>query len=280
MNLHFFRPSVLLRDYIKQYVFYNIDKKSIPEKIKFIPSGNPFMVFNIGDSFKIYNRTHPEGLWENGNIIGGQQDSFYLLSPEGKLINFCIIFHPAGFYRLFNKSTKDILNTSAAVEFFIKHEIFSRIQNLAEETIDPKLITVKLNDFFCKKLLLCNKKYDFIEYSIEQIQKSKGGFSIKELSDFSHTCERNYRRRFTELVGISPKKYIQIIRLQNIFNTINSGLPNKINWADFSYNLGYYDQMHFIKEFKKFCGESPGVYFSEYNKDEKLIERELFSVTY
>jgi len=280
MKLHFFIPSPLLRDYIKQYVFYNIEKQSIPGKMKFIPSGNPFMVFNFGDAFKIYNQKHSDGLLETGNLIGGQQDSFYLLSPEGTLINLCIIFQPTGFYRLFNRSIKDIINTSAAVELLIKQEIFSIIQDLAEKTADPKLITCKLNDFFCKQLLLCNKKYDFIEYSIKQIQKHKGVITIKELSDFSHTCERNYRRRFTELVGISPKKYIQIIRLQSIFKTIKSELPNKINWCDFSYNQGYYDQMHFIKEFKKFCGESPGVYFSEYSKSEKAIERELFSVTY
>jgi AraC-like DNA-binding protein len=257
-----------------------MDEDFIPESIKFIPSGNPFLVFNLGDDFHIYNQQHREGLRESGNIIVGQQDSYYLLSPGKRLINFCIIFQPTGFYRLFKNSIGELINNSVTVELILKHKLFSNLQSVRSTAIKPELIVAELEDIFCKQMLYNHKKHTYIEHSIDLIHKTKGMTTIRELADNSNTCERNYRRRFTEIAGISPKKYIQIIRLQNIFHTVSSTNSDKINWCDFSYNMGYYDQMHFIKEFKKFCGESPGKYFSDYNKDEKTIERDLIRVTY
>lgn len=280
MNFRFLKPSFFLQNYIKQYVFYDMTKNFIPESIKFIPSGNPFLVFNLGDDFHIYNQQHRDGLRESGNIIVGQQDSYYLLSPGKRLINFCIIFQPTGFYRLFNKQSKEIMNDSVSVELIMKHELFRKIQELKATTPEPEFIVAKLEEMFCKQLLFNHKIHTYIEHSIDLIHKTKGMTTIKDLADNSNTCERNYRRRFTEIAGISPKKYIQIIRLQNIFHTVSSSNSDKINWCDFSYNMGYYDQMHFIKEFKKFCGESPGKYFSDYNKDEKMLERDLIRVTH
>jgi len=279
MNFRFLKPSFFLQDYIKQYVFYDIDDFK-QESIKFIPSGNPFMVFNLSDDFHIFNHQHQDGLRESGNIIVGQQDSYYLLSPGKRIINFCIIFQPTGFYRLFNNNIREIINNSASVDLILKHKLFNNIQSIRSASINPELIVDELESMFCKQLLFNHKKHNYIEYSINLIHRKKGMTTIRELAEHSNTCERNYRRRFTELAGISPKKYIQIIRLQNIFHTVSSSLSEKINWCDFSYNMGYYDQMHFIKEFKKFCGESPGKYFSDYNKDEKSLERDLIRVTY
>ena len=46
-----------------------------------------------------------------------------------------------------------------------------------------------------------------------------------------------------------------------------------------TYDLGFYDQTHFIKEFKKFSGESPMAYFSDYSTTENSLERNLISTT-
>lgn len=280
MDFRFLKPSPFIQAYIKQYIFYDIGKHYIPESIKFIPSGNPIMVFNLGDAFHIYNQQHRDGLLESGNIIVGQQDSYYLLSPGKRLTNFCIIFQPTGFYRLFNNDTREIINDSVSVELMMKHGLFRKIQEVKVTSLEPDFIVAKLEEMFYKQLLFSHKKHPYIEHSIDLIHRTKGMTTIRELAEHSNTCERNYRRRFTEIAGISPKKYIQIIRLQNIFHTVSSSNPDKINWCDFSYNMGYYDQMHFIKEFKKFCGASPGKYFSDYNKDEKALERDLIRVTY
>ena len=280
MIFRFLKPTSFLQQYIKQYIFYDLENQTIPDYLKFIPSGNPFMVFNFGDSFHICNHQHRDGLKEYGSIVVGQQDAYYLLCPGSRLIHFCIIFQPTGFYRLFSKELKDLINRSSSLELLVRHELLSRLQEAGSQHPKPQTIAKKLDAYFAQKLTGKTQKHLFVEHSIELIHKKRGIARIKELSDYSNTCERNFRRRFSEIVGISPKKYIQIIRLQNIFRAVHSPSSKMINWSDFSYNLGYYDQMHFIKEFKKFCGESPGNYFAGFDKTEKELEWDLIRGTY
>ena len=227
MNVKVFAPSPELKSYIKQYVYYNIEKQLIPRNLKFIPSGKSFMIFNFGDPFLIYNQAHCKWLLQTGNIIVGQQDAYYLLSPGKELIQFCIVFHPTGFYRLFNQTISELVNKSAPLEFLINHEIFPRIGDMRAEKINPELIANELNNFFWKQFLFAKRKYSFIEYSIGLINSRNGIITIKELANISNTCERNYRRRFVEIVGISPKKYIQLIRLQSIFQSTKIRLLKK-----------------------------------------------------
>ncbi len=71
---------------------------------------------------------------------------------------------------------------------------------------------------------------------------------------------RSLDRQMNDKIGLSPKKASRIIRFNNVFNMINKVSDNKIL---FDYHQhGYYDQAHFIKEFKTFTGLSPTNYLA------------------
>lgn len=58
MNLKFFEPPADLKPYVKIYLYYRMRSAGAPEPLKFIPSGSPFMVFNLSDPFTIQNHKH------------------------------------------------------------------------------------------------------------------------------------------------------------------------------------------------------------------------------
>jgi AraC-like DNA-binding protein len=66
-------------------------------------------------------------------------------------------------------------------------------------------------------------------------------------------------RQMKEVVGISPKQFHRIIRFNAVLQYIRQH-PGKCHWAQVAYEFGYYDQTHFIKEFKRFYGKSPTSY--------------------
>jgi AraC-like DNA-binding protein len=279
MSLHFYKPSPRLHGYVKHYLYYQINGECFSQPIKFFPSGNPYIVFNFDAPFFIYNSSNIDGALQKGNIVVGQQESYYLLSPGRKWANFCVIFTPTGFYRLFGHSLNETINNSFPMEFMIKNDIVKKIEDIGSEIKNPELMVRLLDHFFCKRLREYYPSFSYVDASVHIIKDRKGMITVKELANLCNTSERNYRRRFLDIVGLPPKKYIRITRFWNIFRILNSGSSQRINWSDITYNLGYYDQMHFIKEFKNFCGESPGIYFSDYNKDEKSLERDLLHVT-
>ncbi|NUN68185.1 MAG: AraC family transcriptional regulator [Bacteroidetes bacterium] len=79
--------------------------------------------------------------------------------------------------------------------------------------------------------------------TVEQIG-ARFGFGIRSL-----------QRLFHDAVGITPKWLIKRYRLHDAVETIKDG--GSIDWAQLALRLGYFDQAHFIREFRTFTGRSP-----------------------
>jgi transcriptional regulator GlxA family with amidase domain len=70
---------------------------------------------------------------------------------------------------------------------------------------------------------------------------------------------RQFQRRFKELSGFPPKLYARIIRFGAAMQRYGN---NFRSLTDIAYECGYYDQSHFIHDFKEFSGYHPKQYFS------------------
>ncbi|PTT38789.1 hypothetical protein DBR28_08135 [Chryseobacterium sp. HMWF028] len=106
-------------------------------------------------------------------------------------------------------------------------------------------------------------------YLIAATQKyllqSKGSVSSKELQHFTGYSERQLERKFEYHMGISPKKYGNIIRLHYFLSLMNHETDYK-NMTMLSYEAGYSDQSHLIREFKNNIGLTPKQYLNTENK--------------
>ena len=99
------------------------------------------------------------------------------------------------------------------------------------------------------------RENDIVSYVIKQVKREDGGISISELIDeigYSHCYAE---RVFKNSMGFSIKRYSNIIRLQKSIDFLNQQ-----NMEAVYEKLGYYDQSHFIKEFKKFSSVTPRYY--------------------
>ena len=101
------------------------------------------------------------------------------------------------------------------------------------------------------------QQHALVPYMIQQIQVARGYINIGELVDSSGYSQRYTERIFKESIGFSVKKYAGIIRMQNALNMLADG---EDNFGEIYEELGYYDQAHFIHEFKKFTMLTPYAY--------------------
>lgn len=92
------------------------------------------------------------------------------------------------------------------------------------------------------------------------IYKSKGNITVKDISKREVISERQMRRIFNNWIGINPKTFCKIVRFQNTLKT--TMVTQEINWTNLALESGYYDQTHFINEFKEFCSSTPEKLFS------------------
>lgn len=144
--------------------------------------------------------------------------------------------------------------------------------NLLERLRNTPLVGDKidaLQEFLIGIVELTNRNNRLIDYSVELIRRSSGLITIKDLEQKMGYSKRYLDMLFKEHMGISPKTYAGIERFQSFYTS----------WAntdDADFYSGalqeiYYDQAHFIKEFKKFTGHSPRQYAGLKNEFGKIF---------
>jgi AraC-like DNA-binding protein len=85
----------------------------------------------------------------------------------------------------------------------------------------------------------------------------KGMIDVQRLASVSGVSTRQLERLFRERVGIPPKLFLRIVRFQEVLRAARGGRPN-VGWAAVAAEHGFYDQPHFINDFRAFVGQTPG----------------------
>lgn len=88
----------------------------------------------------------------------------------------------------------------------------------------------------------------------QNLLQADSGVRIQQLARESCVTVRTYERKFVAEVGVSPKLFARLRRFQLALDR-KRALGGR--WLDVAHDLGYFDQMHMIKEFRAFGGEAP-----------------------
>ena len=100
----------------------------------------------------------------------------------------------------------------------------------------------------------------------EKITKNNGVLKISNLEEYSGYSSRYISKVFMEYFGLSPKSYALILRFQYILQHII--LDSDLSLTDAASDLGYSDQSHFSREFKRFTAQAPGQFIQAVKKRE------------
>ena len=93
---------------------------------------------------------------------------------------------------------------------------------------------------------------------VRRIAQDRDIRRIEQVATESGIGVRSLQRLFREYVGVSPKWVIQRYRLHELVERLNGA--SKIDWAATALDLGYADQAHLIRDFRRLVGRTPGAY--------------------
>jgi AraC-like DNA-binding protein len=93
--------------------------------------------------------------------------------------------------------------------------------------------------------------------AIQEIKKHQGNRRIIDLASDSFLSQKQFNRCFKEFSGFNPKTFARIIRFESALRN----RPYFPSLTDLALNSGYFDQAHFIREFKELTDFSPGAFW-------------------
>jgi AraC-like DNA-binding protein len=207
------------------------------------------------------------------NGVSGRNKEVYTLSKESQitLIGICDIpavvdiehdapsgnigieFSPLGAYRIFQLRHVELKN-----KIFLLEDVFGKpARNVQEMIANTESIPEKINliQKFLVKLLNKSEADPILDYCIEQIKLSKGLVTVAELERKTGYSSRWLYDKFIDKVGLSAKNLASIVRFMQFYEQW-AKTPDYALTKDFAYRF-FYDQAHFIKEFKRFTGHPP-----------------------
>lgn len=221
-----------------------------------VPTGNVVMFLHSGCPLEIYDSDF-KCIGAFAYFVTGVHalDELTYLRAHGRIDNLVITFKPGGFSRIFNCSAYTIMNRVVEMDKLVDSEMLVALENIAA-TSNVEARIAKLNVF----LLGLLHKSSFITRknhldALELINRNCGNVSLQEICKNLNVSSRTIQRSFQVNVGISPREYIRIIRFNNVFQYL---LENNLeDWQEIIFRFGYYDQSHFIHDFKSVTGFTP-----------------------
>jgi AraC-like DNA-binding protein len=181
-----------------------------------------------------------------------------------------IEFSGYGAYRFFHLNQQQMRNKIYALTEVLGNlaaQLEERISNT--ENIPQKVQLIQ--QFLVARLQ--QKPADAIyDYCIKKIVATKGRITIKQLEKETGYSSRWLNIKFAEKMGVSPKNVASIIRFQQFYSALATNKHIRFLQTDF-YDY-YYDQSHFIKDFKRFTGHTPGKLAMDENKFGQIFYKE------
>ncbi|WP_348621065.1 AraC family transcriptional regulator [Paenibacillus polymyxa] len=116
---------------------------------------------------------------------------------------------------------------------------------------------VRIMDKYLNQLLLRQRTNDcdLMKNLLHRIFVSGGSVGVKELAEREAISERQINRKFGQWIGISPKKFSEVVRFQSVLHSIQSG--GGLDWTELALKHSFFDQAHLIRDFRRFYGDSP-----------------------
>jgi AraC-like DNA-binding protein len=250
----------LLNQYIKMFWYISHSKDEDTHiNPKMLPDGHYHMVINLGSPHSFINKNGKEIVLKMSHM-NANQNEYISIKRSGTVEIIGIIFRPYGLVPFLRTSINQVAGFVWNMEDLLGNS-FNEIEEklIYEPDLAKKFIIIEKELLAISVGTQVKKEVQFV---VNVLMKKKGLIEIRKLSEYTLMSERSLERYFKELIGISPKHFA---RLQRVQYALKQMKEMKQDFLTVALQSGYYDQSHFYKEFFDMMGVTPKSYCK--NKD-------------
>ncbi len=232
-----------------------------------MPTGEPCIICNLRDEpLRLYDSDDLERSDTYGLVLlsGARTKPFVIHNQQQDRV-FGIQFHSAGAFPFFEDPASEMENQAVPLDLLWRKG--------AGELRERLLAAPSVGAMFriAESVLLAHAARPFalhpaVDFALRRFSAEPFIGTVGEVTGELGVSQRRFIQVFHEQVGLTPKAFCRVRRFQYVLQSISNA--QQVDWADVALASGYYDQAHFIHDFRSFSSLTPSQYWT--NRTEHL----------
>lgn len=246
-------PSPALRPYVKSFwVFRRAAALHALREEYMHPGGGFGLVFNFGDSVCVDGQAVGDPLFLDGTTTISRAMGF-----RGGVEMMGVRFVEGGAYPFLGVPLAELRNQLSLLDALERPPLLRLHARLYEAPSTPARIQL-LEAWLLDRLARGKARSPIIAESLTLLRDSGGRHPIARLAHELGISQRQLERLYQIQVGMSPRQYMQLLCVERARHALRR--TPELAMAALACELGFYDQSHFIREFRAVVGQTPGAY--------------------
>lgn len=261
MLFHLHQPTFPLNLAVENIVFY--EGYSPPHhKERLLPDGGIDLVIDLTQV--------PKNLYDNEDFdrftpfkkawISGFRRSFITIDAGQNSSMMVVRFRAGAANYLFKFPLTELTDLVVEMDSIWGDDFLHLREHLLEQP-SPQAKIASLENWLLHRLHREAEPNPVVGYALNCIHQNPHLLTIADIQAKTGFSNKHFIHLFEKHVGTTPKTYLRTLKFQRVLTEIER--TKRINWTDIAYGCGYYDQAHFIKEFRHFSGLNPTAYLAE-----------------
>lgn len=260
MDYQTFLPHPDMQSIVKCYWTLVVPEQPDPQRQLILPDGCVDVCFILGADIKRYI-SETEFILQPREMLLGQISEPFYIEPTGLVDTFAVRFYPYGFAHFIDQPLHLLGNKETPLSDLFGADTADELRASILHAPDTEARIAIMEGFLLERLVAQPTVDQIVKSTIDAMFQQRGSQPLGSLLKEEVQKRRQLERKFRTQIGISPKQLSKVIRLQATLQMLLESSDKSL--TEIAYENEYYDQAHFIKDFKEFTGVTPTAFLSD-----------------
>lgn len=251
-------PVFPLNNFIEALIYFErVERAHTVDR--FLPNGDTEILIDFSDAPQfIYDNNSLKEIQACNHVWASGVRTEPITIPSGNGATMMVISFKKGMASPFFPFPMEEIANSVVDADLVWGSEFVRLR---ERLVEEKAITRRFSLVERFLLQTFGAKLEVnpcVQFAVGEMTRNPDRISIARMNEKIGYSQKHFTEMFRRGIGITPKSYLKIMRFQKALRTIDAA--NNIEWDMIAQDCGFYDQAHFINDFKHFSGFTPEQY--------------------
>ena len=226
---------------------------------RILPTGRIGMVINLQeDEIRTYDRETGQVRRTRGVTVAGACSEYFVIDTVEQRWCMGVELTVGGAVPFFRMPASELRDDPQIPLDALWGEVDLRGRLLAAASPEAKFRA--LEAALLERMARGPERHPAVDFALREFLQVPQARTIAEVTDQLGLSPRRFIQVFSEQVGLTPKLFCRVRRFHEVMRRVHRG--RDIDWTEVALSCGYFDQAHFIRDFKAFSGFNPTAYLT------------------